>query len=193
MPRLSETLLRSLAVSAKLFSVEQAARLCCSGRTANLRRLIKPLVAEGLVAVEQRFLAGPPEPEELLGSFEDMVAAARARWRRCKPVLVDVLLPTEKCARLYGGVASQVRGHEASHDAELTEVWLKLGCPADFIKGDLAQRLGLLPGAMVPDAVVLRDGRVAEAHEGVGADYTVAKVSKLAQEMARNQIKIRWW
>jgi hypothetical protein len=189
MPTSSENLLRALAISLRLLTVAQAAAWFCSSRSSSLRRMIHPLVKEGLILVESHFIAGPPEPEELLGNLMEMLAVARSKWRACEPRLSDTLRATERCANLFGGVAHQVRSEEASHDVALSAVWLAMGRPADWVKGDLAKLLGYLPGGKVPDAMLGKKVAV----EVIGADYTVARLAGLARELQRNQIRVRWW
>lgn len=188
--RVQQTILESLTHAVRLMSIQQISSLTDVDGDSALYQ-VDELEQAGLVSVETHLVgkvdqAGEPliawAPGKPSPDFRPAAYRLRSRWR--EQIEMQLVLPTRKACRLFGGTQVRPREAEWTHDLWMGEVYLahRRRPSADWRSGDALRaegRMGLFAGK-VPDAcLVSGSGEILRVIEGGGRGYNRQKLQSL--------------
>lgn len=211
-----ELLLYVLCVCVRALTFDQTMRLLGVRDAANLRRLLRPLLATGLVNVARVLAKAVPDMQEPLltyspqannpggevqfkGAFPRVLYVAARRWRDVPATLSHCVIASRKAGLLYGVPRSgaPAKQLQCSHDLGVSGCFLaqlQTGrIKAEAWHGEDFANFRL--GAKTPDAILVGGPMMApqRAIELVGADYTADKLLAIHRECDARGLAYELW
>ena len=188
-----DRLIEALSGDVRLMTHHQLARLLESD-AEQTENLVAELLADKLIAIESHLASIPEEggpalcwsPGDSPPDFGNLAYQFRKRVREASEC--EVILPTAKLCKVYGGTRVRPRASEWSHDVRLANAYLSYrddlhgSRELSWTSGDTLRSDGETHHfpSRVPDAILRKgDGTPVKVIEAAGSGYSRSKLTRL--------------